>query len=137
MRVLITGMSGFAGAALSEYLLQQTHWLLIGVSSTTSGERASPRVQWWQIDVRDADAVRRLIRYERPDIIIHLAAQASVPKSWEAPWETFETNVHGTLNLFDAVVKVRTTPRCKRYRLDRRQRTLPHGNRRQPYRARP
>ncbi len=111
MRVLITGMSGFAGTALADFLLRETRWLLTGASSSASGERINARVQWWQVDLHDADATRRLIRYERPDIIFHLAAQASVPKSWDAPWDTFETNVHGTLNLFEAVIKAHTTPR--------------------------
>ncbi len=111
MRVLITGMNGFAGTALCEYLLQKTHWMLIGVSSKTSGDRVNTRIQWWQIDLRDPEPIRRLLRYERPDIIIHLAAQASVPQSWEDPWATYQVNVQGTLNLFEAIIKNRLTPR--------------------------
>ncbi|HEY3288999.1 MAG TPA: NAD-dependent epimerase/dehydratase family protein, partial [Anaerolineae bacterium] len=111
MRILITGMNGFAGSALSEFLLRQTHWTLIGVSSKTTGDRTSARVQWWQIDLRDADAVRRLLRFERPDIIFHLAAQASIPQSWDNPWETYQVNIQGTLNLFEGIVKNKMTPR--------------------------
>lgn len=111
MRVLITGMNGFAGSALCDFLLEQTHWMLIGVGSSTSGERLSGRIQWWQLDLTDPDGIRRLIKFERPDLIFHLAAQANVPKSWENPWDTFEVNVRGTLNLFDAVVVNHCTPR--------------------------
>jgi GDP-4-dehydro-6-deoxy-D-mannose reductase len=111
MRVLITGMNGFAGSTLCTLLLRETHWMIIGLSSHTEGDRINGRVQWWQIDLRDTDGIRRLIRYERPDLIFHLAAQANVPKAWTDPWDTFETNVHGTLNLMEAIVSAKITPR--------------------------
>ena len=104
-------MNGFAGNALCEFLLHETHWNLIGVSSKTSGDRPSARVQWWQIDLRDPDPIRRLIKYERPDLVFHLAAQANVPKAWQNPWETYEVNLRGTLNLFDAIITNKVTPR--------------------------
>lgn len=111
MRVLITGMNGFAGSALCDYLLKQTHWMLIGIGRNTSGERISGRIQWWQMDLVDPDGIRRLIKYERPDLIFHLAAQANVPQAWENPWDTFENNVRSTQNLFQAIVSNHTTPR--------------------------
>lgn len=111
MRVLITGMSGFAGRHLTDLLLKTTHWTLIGVSRTTQGDRPSPRVFWWKVDLRDADAVMRLLRYERPDIIIHLAAQSHVPTAWKQPWETFEANVRAQLNLFEGAIAAKLSPR--------------------------
>ncbi|MDW8352158.1 MAG: GDP-mannose 4,6-dehydratase [Anaerolineae bacterium] len=111
MRVLITGMSGFAGRHLTELLLKTTHWTLIGVSRTTLGDRPSPRVFWWRVDLRDADAVKRLLRYERPDIIVHLAAQSHVPTAWQQPWETFEANVRTVLNLFEGAIAAKLSPR--------------------------
>lgn len=112
MRVLITGMSGFAGKHLTQLLLAETHWMLIGVSRTTSGERSSPRQFWWQLDLNDADAVRRMLRFERPDLIVHLAAQSNVASSWKAPWETFENNVRAQLNLFEGVIANKLAPRA-------------------------
>jgi GDP-4-dehydro-6-deoxy-D-mannose reductase len=111
MRVLITGMSGFAGRHLTELLLAETHWTLIGVSRNASGDRVSPRQFWWQLDMRDADAVRRMLRYERPDLIVHLAAQASVAASWKAPWDTFENNVRAQMALFEGVIANKLSPR--------------------------
>jgi len=111
MRVLITGMSGFAGRHLTRLLLDTTHWTLIGASRSTQGDRPSPRAFWWKVDLRDADAVARLLRYERPDIIIHLAAQSHVPTAWKQPWETFESNVRAQLNLFQGTIAARLTPR--------------------------
>ena len=83
MRVLITGMSGFAGQHLAELLLRETHWTIIGASRNTQGSREHPRVFWWQIDLKESDVVKRLLMYERPDIIVHMAAQAHVPTSWK------------------------------------------------------
>ena len=111
MRVLITGMNGFAGGVLCQLLLQKTHWTLIGLANKTSGDRVNARIQWWQIDLVDPLPIKRLLRFERPDIIFHLAAQASVPQSWEDAWNTYQVNLHGTLNLFEAVVQNRLTPR--------------------------
>lgn len=111
MRVLITGMSGFAGRHLTDLLLKATHWTLIGVSRTTPGDRPSPRVFWWRVDLRDPDATTRLLRYERPDIIIHLAAQSHVPTAWKQPWETFEANVRAQLNLFEGAIAAKLSPR--------------------------
>ncbi|MFC1466907.1 MAG: GDP-mannose 4,6-dehydratase [Candidatus Brachytrichaceae bacterium NZ_4S206] len=111
MRVLITGMSGFAGRHLTDLLLRTTHWTLIGVSRTTQGDRPSPRVFWWKVDLRDTDAIMRLLRYERPDIIIHLAAQSHVPTAWKQPWETFEANVRAQLNLFEGAIAAKLSPR--------------------------
>ena len=111
MRVLITGMNGFAGSHLADLLIAQTHWMLIGASRNATGDRTSPRMSWWNFDLRDADAVKRLIKLERPDLVIHLAAQPYVPAAWDDPWATFEMNVRPQQNLFDALLAQRLTPR--------------------------
>lgn len=111
MRVLITGMNGFAGGHLADLLIAETPWTLIGASRNATGERNSPRIAWWNLDLRDADAVRRLIRLERPDLIVHLAAQPYVPAAWDDPWATFEMNVRPQQNLFDALLASKLTPR--------------------------
>jgi GDP-4-dehydro-6-deoxy-D-mannose reductase len=111
MRVLITGMNGFAGSHLADLLIAETHWMLIGASRNATGDRSSPRMSWWNFDLRDADAVKRLIRLERPDLVIHLAAQPYVPAAWDDPWATFEMNVRPQQNLFDALLSQRLTPR--------------------------
>lgn len=111
MRVLITGMNGFAGSHLADLLRAETGWYLIGASRNATGDRRQPRESWWTIDLRDPDAVHRLIRTERPDLIVHLAAQPYVPTAWEDPWGTFEMNVRPQQYLFDAVLAARITPR--------------------------
>lgn len=111
MRVLITGMSGFAGQHLADLLLRETHWTVIGASRNTQGDRAHQRLFWWQVDLKDADAIKRMLTYERPDVIVHMAAQAHVPTSWQNARGTYEDNVLGQLNLFEGVIATKLTPR--------------------------
>jgi GDP-4-dehydro-6-deoxy-D-mannose reductase len=56
-----------------------------------------------QLDVRDEEAVRNLIGEILPVQIYHLAAQSSSHVSFTKPWLTLETNIRGTLNIFEAV----------------------------------
>jgi CDP-glucose 4,6-dehydratase len=55
-----------------------------------------------RIDVRDFDGVARVVRETRPEVVLHLAAQAIVRTSFTAPRETYEINVMGTVNVFEA-----------------------------------
>src|SRR5450830_323329 len=58
-------------------------------------------------DIRDLDALSQAMAQARPDVVLHLAAQALVPLSYEQPLDTFATNVMGTANVLEAV---RRTP---------------------------
>jgi GDP-4-dehydro-6-deoxy-D-mannose reductase len=111
MRVLITGMSGFAGTALCDLLLRNTDWTLIGLSRNAQVADEHPRVRWRQLDLCDENAVKTLMTDEKPDQIVHLAGQAHVPTSWANPWGTFEDNVHAQLNLFQGVISAKLSPR--------------------------
>ena len=55
------------------------------------------------LDLRDAGAATRAIAEAEPDVVYHLAAQASVPAAWEAPGATLSVNLETTLNLLEAV----------------------------------
>src|SRR2546423_4242743 len=54
-------------------------------------------------DVRDAGAVRRAVAEHAPQVLVHLAAQPIVRRSFAEPLETFQTNVMGTVNVLEAV----------------------------------
>lgn len=105
LRALITGYSGFAGGHLADHLLAETDWELWGTVYGTPWHtpRVSERVHESEDDLRDPDAVAELVKASRPDVVFHLAGQASVRDSWPDPWPTFESNVRMQLNLHQAL----------------------------------
>lgn len=56
-----------------------------------------------ECSVLDREKFSALTRDSEPDVVYHLAAQSLIPKSWEDPWLTFDTNVQGTITLFEAL----------------------------------
>ena len=84
-RAFVTGGAGFAGTHLLD--------LLPGATAPSREE----------LDLLDGDAVRTAVRESAPDTVWHLAALASVGRSWEAPAETIAENVAMTVNLLEAV----------------------------------
>ncbi|HEY5526397.1 MAG TPA: GDP-mannose 4,6-dehydratase [Candidatus Anoxymicrobiaceae bacterium] len=107
MRVLITGITGFAGSHLAEYCLSRGDVELFGTARWRSrmdnvGEILDD-VTLFDCDLKDSVAVRHCLAEARPDYIFHLAAQSFVPTSWKAPVETVCTNMVGEINLFEAM----------------------------------
>lgn len=107
MQALITGIAGFAGSHLAEYLLRHTDCTVAGTIHRQEGRVAHlrDRITLYRTDLRDAAAVAEIIADVRPDLIFHLAAQSFVPISWQHPWTTFEQNVHGQVNVLQAVAQ--------------------------------
>ncbi len=109
--MLLTGHTGFKGAWLSLWL-QSLGARVVGVSLPTPptepslyalahvGERMAGSVV---CDIRDSSALTAAVLGARPEIVIHMAAQPLVRRSFAAPRETYDTNVLGTVNLLDAV----------------------------------
>ena len=106
-RVLVTGVTGFAGSHLVDYMLERGDCEIFGIqrwrSRTENIEHFIDRVTLRECDLRDAGSVLRTIEEIRPEWIFHLAAQSFVPTSWMAPTESLTTNVIGQLNVFEAV----------------------------------
>jgi len=112
MRVLITGVSGFAGSHLADYLLTRPGLELWGAALTTHRpDYLSPAVRLLAVDLRDPEAVQRLIQAVQPEQVYHLAGQAFVPQSRQDPWDTLETNLKPQVNLFQALSRERLRPR--------------------------
>ncbi len=110
MRVLITGITGFAGSHLAELCLSKKNVELYGMirwrSRTENIEHIEERIGLLECDLRDASSTRDVIEQIRPEYIFHLAAQSFVPTSWKAPSESLQTNIIGQLNIFEAVKKL-------------------------------
>jgi GDP-4-dehydro-6-deoxy-D-mannose reductase len=113
MRALITGIAGFAGSHLAEFLLQETDWEVWGTIHRTDHNVAHLRDQLHlvSVDLRDPEAVVHLVQQARPDRVYHLAGQSYVPASWHDPWATFEVNVRSQINLLEALLAAELTPR--------------------------
>ena len=115
MRVLITGITGFVGSHLADYILEKHPEVeLFGIyrwrSRTENIDHSRNQFQIYECDLRDAASVMRVIGKIQPDRIFHLAAQSFVPSSWTAPTESVVTNVNGQLNIFETVRELKLDP---------------------------
>ena len=108
MHYLITGHTGFKGAWLSLLLQSKGHQVSgIALDPTDAslfevsqiGNRLTNDIR---CDIRDYMNLEKHLKELNPDVIIHLAAQSLVRRSYRLPFETFEINVNGTLNVLKA-----------------------------------
>jgi len=106
-RALITGITGFAGGHLAAHLLARGDVEVYGVADALGFgvDHLERPVRVVIADLRDAQVVEDVVLEVRPDHIYHLAAQAYVPASWQAPWETFENNVRPEMNILALMVR--------------------------------
>jgi GDP-mannose 4,6-dehydratase len=115
-RALITGITGMVGSHLAEHLLAHTDWHLVGLTRWRSPldnlvlliDRINrgDRVELVYGDLRDTLSIREAVRAARPDFVFHLAAQTFPRTSFEAPLDTLDTNIQGTVRVLDAVREV-------------------------------
>ncbi len=109
-RVLVTGVTGFAGSHLVDYMLTRGDCEIYGTqrwrSRTENIEHVRDKISLIECDLRDAASTRDMLEKVRPDYIFHLAAQSFVPTSWNAPSESLTTNVIGQVNIFEAVRRI-------------------------------
>jgi GDP-4-dehydro-6-deoxy-D-mannose reductase len=109
MRVLITGVNGFVGGHLAEYLLAQGGSEVWGLSRRDSHTLAHlrDRVHLRAVDLMDQAALQQVIDELQPEVIYHLAGQPFVPESFRDPAATLCSNILGALHIFLAVIGCR------------------------------
>jgi CDP-glucose 4,6-dehydratase len=108
-QVLVTGHTGFKGSWLVLWL-QALGSEVIGYSlppptqpSLFELARVSERMISITGDIRDFELLQKVIAENKPEVVIHLAAQSVVRSSYDNPIETYSTNVMGTVNLLEAI----------------------------------
>jgi GDP-4-dehydro-6-deoxy-D-mannose reductase len=106
VKVLITGIGGFIGSFLAEYLLQkevEVYGIIHSKDKIERLEHIEEDLLLYECDVNKASCVKDVVQKVKPEIIFHLAAQAYVIPSWKDPVTTIRTNVLGTLHLLESV----------------------------------
>ncbi len=118
MHYLVTGHTGFKGTWLSSLLLAQGHQVS-GISLDPELESLFNQINIkekleydFRIDIRNADVFKLALQEIQPEIVIHLAAQPLVRRSYAEPELTFETNFGGTLNLLSAITSLPGLKAC-------------------------
>lgn len=113
-KVLITGITGFVGSHLADYILMsfpdvQVTGLARWRSPTDNIRYILDKITLEFGDLLDLPSLNTIISKQRPDVIFHLAAQSYVPYSFTSPVATLTTNVIGTCNLLEAVKELKLT----------------------------
>ncbi|MEW5801565.1 MAG: NAD-dependent epimerase/dehydratase family protein [bacterium] len=99
MKVLVTGGAGFIGSQVTDSLIEKGYKVTV-VDDLSTGKRTfiNPKAKFYHLDIRDS-RLKAVFSEERPDILCHYAAQASVQKSVEDPVHDADINIFGTLIL--------------------------------------
>ena len=103
MKILVTGGAGFIGSHVVDVYLAAGHDVAV-VDNLASGARTNlnPAARFYQADIRDSTALAAAFETERPELVNHHAAQASVRLSMEDPPADAQINVIGSLNVLEA-----------------------------------
>lgn len=111
-KVLITGITGFVGSHLADYILAKTpstkvFGLVRWRAPKDNIEQVQDNITLCYGDLLDMSSLQTILQEHKPDIIFHLAAQSYVDFSFLAPIVTLQHNVIGTANLLEAVKKLK------------------------------
>jgi GDP-4-dehydro-6-deoxy-D-mannose reductase len=118
MRVLITGITGFAGSHLADYILEchpgvEIFGIVRWRSRMDNILHIQNKINMIEADLKEMGSLKKCLAEAKPDRIFHLAAQSFVPTSWKCPAETFAINSIGQINLFEAALSLELDPRIQ------------------------
>ncbi len=107
-KILVIGASGFVGPYLCKNLIDNGYDVF---GSKLESQKQNFNGQCVDLNILNEDEIIKTIDEIKPDYIIHLAAQSSVKLSWDNPSLTFNINVIGIINIFEALRKLNLRPR--------------------------
>jgi UDP-glucose 4-epimerase len=105
MKILVVGGAGYIGSVCAELLLDEGHDVTIFDNLSEGHRRAlDPRAEFVEGDLVDRQSIEQALAKQRPDAVMHFAANALVGESMQNPSKYFRNNIDNGLNLLDAVV---------------------------------
>jgi GDP-mannose 4,6-dehydratase len=114
-KALITGFTGMVGSHLADFILENSDWDVYGLcrwrSPLSNIQHLVPRINSGDRvftvygDIKDAFSIDKIMSEIQPDFVFHLAAQSFPKTSFDAPLDTYETNIQGTTIVLEAVKK--------------------------------
>ncbi len=109
MKVLVTGGAGFIGSNIVDSLILKDYKTVV-LDNLSSGEKNSinKKAKFYLADIVDEKKVDQIFKKEKPDIVIHCAAQIDVRKSVENPKYDADINILGSINILNACVENKT-----------------------------
>ena len=115
-RILLTGTTGFVGSHLSDLLLEDSnneifglkHWNIENIRNVA---HIMDKINWIDCDITDPISTQKAIEKSNPIEVYHLAAESAVQPSWDHPSHYMDVNFNGTVNLLEAIRRMRINPR--------------------------
>jgi len=108
-KLLITGGAGFIGSAVIRHIINNTNYSVVNVDKLTyagnleslTSVEGDARYALEQVDICNANEIKRVFNEHQPDIVMHLAAESHVDRSIDGPGEFIQTNIVGTYVLLE------------------------------------
>lgn len=113
-KILITGVTGFVGSHMADYIIQNFPKIKVYASKRYHLSRLDKiehiinKINWIDCDITDPIATEKMIRKINPDKIFHFAAESFVSPSWDHPHRYMSVNYNGTLNILEAMRKMKS-----------------------------